>query len=308
MGSTGIKVSELCLGTWRYGEATSERDAIAIVHEALDSGINFVDTSNFYQYGVSESIVGKALADGRRDRTVLATKVNFATSDDVNDQGNSRRHIMQQVELSLQRLKTDWIDLYYLHRPDPETPHEEELRAMDDLIRSGKVRYAGTSHYPPWRICRSQWIASERNLNRFVVEQPGYSLIRRGIEPELFRCAPELEVGLVPHSPLFQGVLTGKYHAEGGPPNDARGVQRDPQLVEKAKLATPVIEVLREIARKYDRSLDQVAIRWVLRKPAVCSTVIGPRTVEQLRQNLGAIGWELSEEDMTRLDEVGFSV
>lgn len=307
LGPTGTKVSTLCLGAWRYGEATDEAEGIRIIHAALDGGINFIDTANVYQRGVSESIVGKALAEGRRQKVVLATKVHGTMGDDVNEGGNSRRHIMEQVEASLRRLGTDWIDLYYLHRPDPDTPQEEELMAMDDLIRQGKVRYAGTSHYSAWRMCRSQWIASEKNLHRFVVDQPGYNLLRRGIEEEIIPYAAEMNVGLVPHSPLYQGVLTGKYH-RGEAPKDARGVARAPQLMETVKRATAVVETLFEIGDRLGKSPDQPAIRWVLQQPAVCSTVIGPRTAEQLEQNLGSVDWQLSEEDMQALTAAADSV
>ena len=307
LGSTGTKVSVLSLGTWRYGEATDEKEGIHIVQRALDSGVNFVDTANIYpdvRPGSSEEIVGKALAQGgRRQKTVLATKVHNPMSEDVNDRGNSRRHIIQAVEASLKRLKTDYIDLYYLHRPDQDTPLEEELMAMDDLIRQGKVIYAGTSHYPAWKICHSRWIAKERNLRPFVVDQPGYNLIRRGIETEVMPFAEEMGVGLVPHSPLYQGILTGKYHGDSKP-SDARGVARDTSLLRKAEDATPVVEKLFEIGRRYEKSADQVAIRWVLQKPAVSATVIGPRTVEQFDRNLGSVDWELSPEDMAELDSV----
>lgn len=302
LGKTGTKVSVLSLGAWRYGEATDESEATRIVHGALDAGVNFVDTANVYQRGESEKIVGKALAGGKREKVVLATKVHGEMGEDINDGGNSRRHIIEQVHASLRRLNTEWIDLYYLHRPDSQTPPEEELMAMDDLIRQGKVRYAGTSHYPAWMMCRSQWIASERSLHPFVVDQPGYNLIRRDIETEIMPYASEMGMGLVPHSPLYQGVLTGKYHGESKP-SDARGATRDPELLKKAQAATPVVEKLQEIAARHGKTADQVAIRWVLQKPAVCATVIGPRTADQLERNLGSVDWELSTDEMTVLDE-----
>ncbi len=302
LGPTGVEVSELCLGGWRFGEATDEAEAIKLVHMALDRGINFIDTANVYQRGVSEEYVGKALT-GRRDDVVLATKVHGPMGDGINQQGNSRRHIMQQVEASLRRLQTDWIDLYYLHRPDSKTGQEEELMALDDLVRQGKVRYIGTSHYPAWRLVRAQWIAADRNLNSFVVDQPGYSLIRRDIEREVIPFAQEMNFGLVPHSPLAQGILTGKYYQEQAP-EDARGVQRAPDLLEQAKKAEPVVARLMEIGEQVGRNAGQVAIRWVLQKPTVASTIIGPRTCEQLEDNLGSVGWTLSDEQMSVLDEV----
>lgn len=304
LGSTGTRVSVLCLGGWRFGEATPEEEAVRLVHASLDAGINFIDTANVYQRGVSETFVGKALTGGRRDDVVLATKVHGPMGEGVNHYGNSRRHIMQQVEQSLQRLQTDWIDLYYLHRPDPTTPQEEELLALDDLIRQGKIRYAGTSHYAAWQLMRAKWIAAEKGLNEFVVDQPGYSLVRREIEQEVIPFAVATGFGLVPHSPLAQGILTGKYQGDDAP-QDARGVARSPELLEQARAAEPVVDVVQRIASERGKTPDQVAIRWVLQKPAVSSTIIGPRTVEQLQQNLGSVGWELTDAEMEELDKTG---
>ncbi len=307
LGRSGVRVSSLCLGCWRFGEATDESVAIRLVHEAVDAGINFIDTSNMYQLGESERIVGKALTPDLRRKVVLASKVHFPMGSGTNEYGNSRRHIMQQVEASLTRLGTDHLDLYYLHRPDPTTPPEEELRALEDLIRQGKILYAGSSHYPGWQMCRSMWVADAKNLYGFVVEQAGFSLMRNAAEAEVLPCAEALGIGIVAHSPLAQGVLTGKYHA-GEVPADARGVTRDPEVARKAKIATPVVERLLQVSGELDRSPGQVAIRWVLQTPAVCSTVIGPRTVEQLHSNLGAVGWELDAEHITALDEVSTQI
>ncbi len=307
LGRSGVRVSSLCLGCWRFGEATDESVAIRLVHEAVDAGINFIDTSNMYQLGESERIVGKALTPDLRRKVVLASKVHFPMGSGTNEYGNSRRHIMQQVEASLTRLGTDHLDLYYLHRPDPTTPPEEELRALEDLIRQGKILYAGSSHYAGWQMCRSMWVADAKNLYGFVVEQAGFSLMRNAAEAEVLPCAEALGIGIVAHSPLAQGVLTGKYHA-GEVPADARGVTRDPEVARKAKIATPVVERLLQVSGELDRSPGQVAIRWVLQTPAVCSTVIGPRTVEQLHSNLGAVGWELDAEHITALDEVSTQI
>ncbi len=303
LGPTGTQVSTLCLGAWRFGEATDEDEGIRLVHMALDHGINFVDTANVYQRGVSETIVGKAL-QGKRDDVVLATKVHGPMGEGLNQRGNSRRHIMQQVEASLRRLQTDWIDLYYLHRPDPLTPQEEELMALDDLIRQGKVRYAGSSHYPAWQLVRAKWIAADHNLHTFVVDQPGYNLLRRDIEQEVIPFAEAMDFGLVPHSPLAQGILTGKY-AGGQPPSDARGVKRNPKLLEQAQQADPIVKKVMEIAEQVGKTPGQVAIRWVLQKPAVSSAIIGPRTTEQLQDNLGSVDWQLSDEQMEALDGAG---
>ncbi|TVQ27364.1 MAG: aldo/keto reductase [Spirochaetaceae bacterium] len=307
LGRSGVRVSSLCLGCWRFGEATEQSVAIRLVHEAVDAGINFIDTSNMYQLGESERIVGKALTPELRRKVVLASKVHFPMGSDTNEYGNSRRHIMQQVEDSLTRLGTDHLDLYYLHRPDPTTPPEEELRALEDLIRQGKILYAGSSHYAGWEMCRSMWVADTKNLCGFVVEQAGFSLMRNAAKADVLPCAEALGIGIVAHSPLAQGVLTGKYHA-GEAPADARGVSRDPEVARKAKIATPVVERLLQVSGELDRLPEQVAIRWVLQTPAVCSTVIGPRTVEQLHSNLGAVGWELGAEHMATLTEVSTQI
>lgn len=307
LGRTGVRVSALCLGCWRFGEASSKSEAADLVHEAIDSGINFIDTANMYQHGESERILGKALTGETRRSLVLSSKVHFPMSTDVNDRGNSRRHIMQQVEDSLRRLQTDYLDLYYLHRPDPSTPPEEELRALDDLIRQGKILYAGSSHYAAWQMCRSMWVADIRNLSGFVVEQAGFSLVRNAAEAEVLPCADALGMGIVAHSPLAQGILTGKYYA-GSLPADSRGATRDPDLARKAEVARPVVERLVALADELGKTPDQVAIRWVLQKRVVCSTVIGPRTVGQLQGNLGAVGWELDDGQMAALNEVACQI
>lgn len=307
LGRTGVRVSTLCLGCWRFGEATNEQDAARIVHEAIDAGINFIDTANMYQLGESERILGRILTPAMRRSIVLASKVHFPMSESVNDRGNSRRHIMQQVEDSLRRLNTDHLDLYYLHRPDPETPPEEELRALDDLVRQGKILYAGSSHYAAWQMCRSMWVADTRNLSGFVVEQAGFSLMRNAAESEVLPCADALGIGIVAHSPLAQGVLTGKYHSGDVPP-DARGAARDPEVARKAEIATPAVKRLLDVAARVGKSPSQVAIRWVLQKPAVCTAVIGPRTPEQLRDNIQAVGWELSASEMSALNEVAVQI
>ena len=307
LGSAGVRVSELAVGCWRFGEATDKQEAAKIVHKALEGGINFFDTANMYQDGQSETILGSILTPEMRKDVVLASKCHFPVGFGVNDYGNSRRHIMQQVELSLGRLNTDHLDLYYLHRPDPTTESEEELRAMEDLIRQGKVLYAGSSHYAAWQVCKSKWVADVRNLSGFVVEQAGFSLIRNEVERELFPCARDLKVGIVAHSPLAQGVLTGKYHQQPIPP-DSRGLARDSDVALKAASSQKVIDCLRSVAEDYSCAMEHVAIRWVLQKDPVCSTVIGPRTCDQLNSNLRAVGWSLSESDMQKLNAVAIQL
>jgi aryl-alcohol dehydrogenase-like predicted oxidoreductase len=307
LGTSGVRVSVLALGCWRFGEATGPEGAAKIIHRALDAGINFLDTANMYQNGLSETILGSIITPIMRENIVLASKCHFPMGDGVNDYGNSRRHIMQQVEQSLKRLKTDHLDLYYLHRPDPTTPPEEELRALEDLMRQGKILYAGSSHYAAWQLCKSKWVADVRNLSGFVVEQAGFSLIRNEAEKELFPCASDLKVGIVAHSPLAQGVLTGKYHQEKIP-SDARGVVRDGEIARKAASSHAVIDCLRSVAKDVERTMEQVAIRWVLQKKPVCATVIGPRTIEQLESNLSSVGWSLAESQMQRLNAVAIQL
>jgi aryl-alcohol dehydrogenase-like predicted oxidoreductase len=215
LGRTGVKVSELCLGTMMFGRSTNERDSIAIIEHALDAGINFVDTANVYGSGRSERITGKALADGRRQRVVLATKAFFSLdSDDLNGRGLSRRHLIEACEASLQRLGTDWIDLYQLHRPQSEIPIDETLRALDDLIRGGKVRYVGTSMFPAWKIVESLWASKELALNRFVCDQSTYHILDRTAERELLPALQSFGMAMIPWGPLCGGLLTGKYRRD----------------------------------------------------------------------------------------------
>ena len=236
LGRTGVKVSPLCLGCWNFGNATSREDSLAIIDHALDAGVNFIDTANMYGRGTSETIVGEALREpSRRGRAVLATKVHFAMDDeDPNSQGNSRRHIMEQCEASLRRLQTDYIDLYQIHRPSPDVPPDETLRALDDLVQSGKVRYIGTSTWPAWQVVESLWVAEKLSLNRPICEQPPYHLLDRRIERELVPMAQTYGIGIIPWAPAGQRVsdrdLPARHgrtarHAVREEPGDARAAE-----------------------------------------------------------------------------------
>ncbi|HEY3340651.1 MAG TPA: aldo/keto reductase, partial [Anaerolineae bacterium] len=224
LGRTGVKVSVLCLGCMMFGGKTKPEDSYALIDRALDAGLNFIDTANVYSRGRSEEVTGEALKrNGKRSQIVLATKVHgVMADDDVNMQGNSRRHIIEQCEASLRRLQTDWIDLYQIHRPQSDIPIDETLRALDDLIHAGKVRYIGTSTYGAWQLVESFWAAKELGLNRFVCEQPPYNLLDRRIERELIPMASTYGMGIIPWSPLAGGLLTGKYTRNTPPPADAR--------------------------------------------------------------------------------------
>lgn len=306
LGRTGVKVSELGLGTMMFGRSTSEADSLPIIAHALDQGINFVDTANAYAAGDSERIVGKALAaSGRRDRIVLATKAFLPQDpDDPNARGLSRRHLLAACEKSLERLGTEWIDLYQLHRAQADVPIDETLRALDDLIRAGKVRYIGTSMFPAWKIVESLWAAKELGLNRFVCEQSTYHLLDRTAEREVLPAAQTYGLGVIPWGPLCGGLLTGKYRRDdlkadgrwqGGKDNFGRPV---------TERAFDVIEAVVELARDKGCSPSQLALAWNAAQPGVTAPIIGPRTLEQLVDNLGAVDVELSPEDFARIDAV----
>jgi len=308
LGRTGVQVSELCLGCMMFGGRTEDDDSADIIDRFLDAGGNFLDTANVYTRGRSEEATGKALKrNGKRNKVVLATKVHGAMADDdPNAQGNSRRHIIEQCEASLRRLQTDYIDLYQIHRPDSQIPIDETLRALDDLIRAGKVRYVGTSTYAAWQLVEALWVAKELGLNRFVCEQPPYHLLDRRIERELVPFAQTYGFGIIPWSPLAGGFLTGKYQRGGELPEDSRYGQQ-PQRGGRDTLveaAFDVLDVVEKLAKKQGCSPSQIALAWVKNQPAITSPIIGPRTMEQLEDNLGAANVQLAEEEMDQLNEV----
>jgi aryl-alcohol dehydrogenase-like predicted oxidoreductase len=308
LGRTGIKVSPLALGTMNFGPNGNpdHEDSIRIIHRALDSGINLIDTADVYSQGESEIIVGKALK-GRRDDVVLATKVHGRLGEDVNQAGNSRRWIIQEVEASLRRLQTDWIDLYQVHRPDPDTDIDETLGALSDLVRQGKVRYIGTSTFQPGQIVEAQYVARERHRERPVAEQPPYSILARGVEREVLPLAQRHGLAVLPWSPLAGGWLSGRVKADGAHLPSSRAVRQparhDPSAPENARKAQAVLE-LAELADDAGLSLVHLALAFVLEHPAVTSAIIGPRTLEHLEGALGADKISLSPEVLDRIDEI----
>jgi aryl-alcohol dehydrogenase-like predicted oxidoreductase len=306
LGRTGVKVSPLCLGAMMFGGKADEAESFAMIDRALEAGINFLDTANVYSRGVSEECVGKALArDGKRERVVLATKVHGSMDDaDPNMAGNSRRHIIAQCEASLRRLQTDHLDLYQLHRPQSDVPIDETLRALDDLVRAGKVRYLGTSTFAAWQLVESLWVSRELGLNRFVCEQPPYHLLDRRIERELIPCAQTYGLALIPWSPLAGGMLTGKYQRGQAPPEGARLAEGGGNRDYFSDQAFTVVETLEELAAGKGCTPSQLALAWCAQQPGITSPIIGPRTMEQLEDNLGALEVEVTEEDRKRLDEV----
>jgi aryl-alcohol dehydrogenase-like predicted oxidoreductase len=289
-----------------FGAGASEDESIRMIHRSMDAGINFLDTANVYGRGVSETIVGKALAaDGRRDKVFLATKVHGKMSDDdVNDWGNQRFHIMKSVEASLKRLQTDHIDLYQIHRPQSSIPIDETLRVLDDLVRQGKVRYIGTSTYAAWQLVEALWAAESLTLNRFVSEQPPYHILDRRVERELIPFARTYGVAVIPWSPLAGGLLTGKYTKDGGPEGSRYkdGKFRDGKPIPDA--VWTAIDGIKAIAKDKGVPTDQFALAWCAAQPGVTSPIIGPRTMEQLEDNLRAADVTVTDEDRKRVDEL----
>jgi aryl-alcohol dehydrogenase-like predicted oxidoreductase len=309
LGRTGVHVSSLCLGAMMFGAwGEPDHDAgIAIIHRALDAGINFIDTADVYSRGESEEIVGKALSGGRRENVVLATKFHGTMGDDPNQAGNSRRWIMREVEASLKRLQTDWIDLYQVHRWDPWTDHEETLGALSDLVTQGKVRYIGSSTYPASEIVNAQWVARDRRLQRFVCEQPPYSILARGIEADVLPTCRQFGMGVIPWSPLAGGWLSGRWR-KGAEDLTSRRAAMIPQRYDlsipanQAKL--DAADALGTLADETGISLIHLSLAFVIRHPAVTAAIIGPRTMEQLESQLGAAEVTLDTEVLDRIDEI----
>src|SRR5665213_397757 len=308
LGRTGVQVSPLCLGAMMFGAwgNPDHDDSIKVIHHALDAGINFIDTADVYARGESEEIVGKALK-GRRDSVVLATKVHGTMHDtDPNMQGNSRRWIIQEVEHSLRRLQTDWIDLYQIHRWDPATDHDETLGALTDLQRAGKIRYLGSSTYPPSAIVEAQWVAEKRGLARFVTEQPPYSILVRGIETEVLPTTQRYGMGVIPWSPLAGGWLSGKYRkgSEMTGHRAARMPARYDLSLPGNQAKLELVEQLAQLAEQAGISLIHLALAFVIRHPAVTAAIVGPRTLEQLEGQLGAVDVHLSDEILDAIDAI----
>jgi aryl-alcohol dehydrogenase-like predicted oxidoreductase len=310
LGRTGVKVSVLCLGCMLFGGKNTTEESFALMDYALDAGINFIDTANVYQRGRSEEIVGEALKrSGKRQRVVLATKVHGRMAEeDVNALGNSRRHIIEQCEASLRRLQTDYIDLYQIHRPQSDIPIDETLRALDDLIRAGKIRYIGTSTYAAWQIIEALWTSSQMGLNRFVCEQPPYNLLDRRIERELLPLAQTYGLAIIPWSPLAGGLLTGKYTRANGVPAGTRFADKSTNplggVVYDEQRVYDVVDWLKMLADARKITLSQFALAWCVQQPGVTSPIIGPRTIEQLKDNLAALDVTITADERAQIDKI----
>src|SRR3954453_19028410 len=308
LGRTGVQVSPLCLGAMMFGAwgNPDHDDSIRIIHAALDAGINFIARADVYSRGDSEEIVGKGIA-GRRDEAALAPKVHGPMGDDPNQFGNSRRWIIREVEDSLRRLKTDWIDLYQIHPPEPDTDIDDTLGALTDLVRQGKIRYLGSSTFPPSQIVEAQWVARDRRLERFVTEQPPYSILARGIEAEVLPVSQKYGMGVIPWSPLAGGWLSGRYRKDAETPSSTRA-ERLPQRYDlslpgnQRKLETA--DALGQLADENGITLIQMALAFVLNHPAVTAPIIGPRTMAHLESQLAAADVVLDTATLDRIDEI----
>ncbi len=308
LGRTGVKVSPLCLGAMMFGEWGNKDhdDSVNIIHRALDAGINFIDTADVYSHGESEEIVGKALSSIDRDHVVLATKVHASMGDDPNATGNSRRWIIRECENSLRRLATDHIDLYQIHRPDPTCDLDETLGALTDLVRAGKIRYFGSSTYPAHEVVEAQWVAERRQRERFVTEQPPYSILVRGVERDVLPVCQRYGMGVIPWSPLGGGWLTGRFGT--GKDNSSHRAGLMPSRYDmdepgnKAKLAA--VDRLAEVADAAGLTMIDLALAFVLEHPAISAAIIGPRTADHLDSQLGAADIRLSADVLDRIDEI----
>lgn len=308
LGRTGLKVSEICLGTQTFGWGADEAMAHRLADQFVAGGGNFFDTSNIYNQGQSELMLGSWLKQrGHRSRVVVATKVFFPTGDGPNDTGLSRKHILDQIDASLRRLQTDYVDLYQTHCYDASTPLEETLRALDDLVRAGKVRYIGASNYAPSQLMRAIMLSAQHGWARFDCLQPEYSLLVRSTEWELLPLCRAEGVGVICWSPLAGGWLTGKYRRDQPPPPDSRVGRADrwDDLPEQRETEHTwrIVDALLEIAAARGKTPAQVALNWLLQQPGVTAPIIGARTPAQLEDNLGGAGWALTTDEVSHLDQ-----
>jgi len=307
VGRTGLKVSEICLGTMTFGDQASEADAIAMTRAAMEAGVNFIDTADVYVKGRSEEIVGKAIA-GRRDEIVLATKIGNPTGPTPNDVGLSRKHIMRGVEDSLRRLSTDYIDLYYVHLPDYSTPIEETLRALDDLVHQGKVRYPAVSNFRAWQVSKALWTSDRLNLARFECMQPPYNVLTRDIEYELLPLCEAEGLGVCVYNPIAGGLLSGKHDPSKAPApgtrfaNDTMGKMYYDRYWNETNFTA--VEQFRALASRGGRDMVQMALAWVLSNPVVTSIIMGATAMRHIEHNIAATEIALTADELAGCDEI----
>ena len=305
LGRSGLNISKLALGTMNFGDPTDESASFRIINAALDAGINILDCADIYADGESERIIGKALAEcGKRHDVLVTSKVFLPTGTGPNDAGNSKHHIMNACERSLKRLKTDWIDIYFLHRTDFNVPQEESLAALDLLVQQGKVRYIGCSTHPPWRAVEAWWVADKHHYPKFICEQPPYNLLDRRVELEIMPMCKAYDMGIISWSPLAQGVLAGRYRDTTEIPPGSRGAFK---AIYAERITRPGIEVAQQMAKRaVDKgcSLPQLAVAWVLHQTGITASIIGPRTLAHLEDLLPAADLKLNDADLAFCDQL----
>jgi voltage-dependent potassium channel beta subunit len=305
LGNSGLKVSEISLGSWlTYGGYVEEQNAVSSIDLAYEMGINFFDTANVYIRGEAEKVVGKALSKYPRSSYVLATKVFGKMGDGPNDQGLSRKHIMEQADASLKRLGMDYIDVYYCHRYHQETPLEETLRALDDLVRQGKVLYLGVSEWTAEQITEAVHLADKKLLDRIIVNQPNYSMLHRHIEKEIIPTSEKHGIGQVVFSPLAQGVLTGKYKKGEAAPEGTRAAQAHLKIGQLTDANLDKVEQLKLVAAEEGLTMSQLALAWILRQSNVSSALVGASRPEQLAETIQASGVKLSSDSLEKINEI----
>lgn len=303
LGNSGLMVSAVGLGTNNFGGRIDEAQSIRVLDQSLADGIDFIDTANMYTGTQSEQIIGKWLK-GKRDKVLVATKWGHRMGEGPNRRGGSRKHIIDSVEASLDRLQTDYVDLYQMHVPDPETSIEETLRALDDLITQGKIRYIGTSNFASWQLCEAEWTSRTLKLNHFISEQPYYNILRREPEQEVVPMCRKYGIGVIPYFPLESGYLTGKYQRDVEP-KEGR-LAGSPQYKEKAftERNWAILEHMTSFAGERGRSVTELAIAWLLAEPSVGSVIAGATKPEQVRMNAKAANWHLTPEEKRELDDI----
>jgi aryl-alcohol dehydrogenase-like predicted oxidoreductase len=305
LGNSGLMVSEIGLGGNNFGWWIDEPASLAVINQAMESGINFIDTADVYDRGHSEEIIGRALK-GKRSQVILATKFGMPMGNNPNQKGGSRYYILQAVENSLKRLQTDYIDVYYIHTVDTSTPIEETLSTLDSVIKSGKVRYIGCSNFAAWQLSEALWTSRTNHLAPFVVVQQGYNMLARNIERELVPCCQAHNIGVIPYSPLANGLLTGKYQKGQAPPQDSRlstsvfpGLKR---LLDEANW--DLLTKLESFAKEHGHTIGELTVAWLLSKPWLVSVIAGARKPEQVTANIAAAGWKLTAAEATALDAI----
>jgi voltage-dependent potassium channel beta subunit len=305
LGNTGLKVSEISLGSWlTYGGYVEKENAVNSIHKAYELGINFFDTANVYERGEAEKVVGEALSRYPRDSYVLATKVFWPMGDGPNDRGLSRKHVMEQCHASLKRLGTDYVDIYYCHRFDKETPVEETLRAIDDLITQGKILYAGVSEWTAVQMAEALAVADKYLLDRIVVNQPVYNMFNRYIEKEVIPFCEAKGIGQVVFSPLAQGLLSGKYKSVKDIPEDSRAAKLEGMRKGITEEKIEKVNALTGIAKELNITVAQLALAWILRQPNVASALIGASRPQQVEENAKASGIELSQDVLENIEAI----